>query len=101
MAGPNIEIILGGLAAAMRTQDPGHIREFLAGDAWNTRDPEKVAGAYTEDSVWRNRDEFLTGRAETNAFLRRVEPGAWLRAAQGPVGLPRQPDRRPLPVRAL
>ena len=40
-----------------------------AEDAWNTRDPEKVALAYTEDSVWRNRDDFLVGRAEILAFL--------------------------------
>ena len=40
-----------------------------AEDAWNTRDPERVAGAYTEDSQWRNREEFLTGRAEIVAFL--------------------------------
>lgn len=39
--------------------------------AWNTRDPEKVALAYTPDSVWRNRDEFVTGRAEIAALLRR------------------------------
>ena len=32
-----------------------------AEDAWNTRDPERVAGAYTEDSQWRNRDEFFSG----------------------------------------
>jgi nuclear transport factor 2 (NTF2) superfamily protein len=43
----------------------------LAEDAWNTRDPEKVAGAYTEDSRWRNRSEFLNGRAEIVAFLTR------------------------------
>ena len=42
-----------------------------AEDAWNTRDPELVAAAYSEDSVWRNRDEFITGRAEIVAFLRR------------------------------
>ncbi|QFZ19524.1 nuclear transport factor 2 family protein [Saccharothrix syringae] len=42
-----------------------------AEDAWNTRDPERVAAAYTEDSVWRNRDEFITGRAEIVDFLRR------------------------------
>jgi uncharacterized protein len=41
-----------------------------AEDAWNTRDPERVALAYTEDSVWRNRDQFLTGREEIIAFLR-------------------------------
>src|ERR671921_1358074 len=40
-----------------------------AEDAWNSRDPEQVALAYTEDSVWRNRDTFLTGRAEIVAFL--------------------------------
>ena len=43
----------------------------LAEDAWNTRDPEKVAGAYTVDSRWRNRAEFLNGRAEIVAFLTR------------------------------
>ena len=42
-----------------------------AEDAWNTRDPEKVAGAYTEDSQWRNRAEFPTGRAQIVAFLTR------------------------------
>ncbi|OYN95091.1 hypothetical protein B0O41_1084 [Propionibacteriaceae bacterium ES.041] len=40
-----------------------------AEDAWNTRDPERVALAYTEDSQWRNRDLFLTGRAEIVEFL--------------------------------
>lgn len=40
-----------------------------AEDSWNTRDPERVAQAYTEDSVWRNRDQFLNGRAEIVAFL--------------------------------
>jgi nuclear transport factor 2 (NTF2) superfamily protein len=40
-----------------------------AEDAWNTKDPERVAGAYTEDSVWRNRDTFVSGRAEIVAFL--------------------------------
>jgi uncharacterized protein len=39
--------------------------------AWNTREPERVAGAYTEDSQWRNRDEFVTGRAQIVAFLTR------------------------------
>lgn len=41
-----------------------------AEDAWNTRDPEKVAAAYSADSVWRNRDRFVTGRAEIAGFLR-------------------------------
>ncbi len=39
--------------------------------AWNTRDPDRVAAAYTEDSEWRNRDEFITGRVEIRAFLQR------------------------------
>jgi len=43
----------------------------LAEDAWNTRDPERVAGAYTEDSRWRNRAEFFAGREAIVAFLRR------------------------------
>jgi hypothetical protein len=40
-----------------------------AEDAWNTRDPDRVSLAYTEDSVWRNRDLFITGRAEIVEFL--------------------------------
>ena len=42
-----------------------------AEDAWNTRDPERVAGAYTPDSEWRNRSEFIRGREEIVAFLTR------------------------------
>jgi uncharacterized protein len=42
-----------------------------AENAWNTRDPERVALAYTEDSEWRNRSEFLTGRAAIREFLAR------------------------------
>jgi uncharacterized protein len=43
----------------------------MAEDAWNTRDPARVALAYTLDSQWRNRAEFINGRAEIEAFLRR------------------------------
>lgn len=43
----------------------------MAEDAWNTRDPEKVALAYTQDTVWRNRSEFLNGRDEVRDFLTR------------------------------
>jgi nuclear transport factor 2 (NTF2) superfamily protein len=46
-----------------------------AEDAWNTRDPQRVALAYSEDSVWRNRDTFIHGRAEIVAFL----SGKWER----------------------
>ena len=42
-----------------------------AEDAWNTRDPERVSLAYTEDSEWRNRTEFLAGRDAIRAFLER------------------------------
>jgi uncharacterized protein len=42
-----------------------------AENAWNTRDPEKVSLAYTEDSEWRNRSEFITGRAAIKEFLTR------------------------------
>jgi uncharacterized protein len=41
----------------------------LAENAWTTRDPERVVEAYTEDSQWRNRDEFLQGREAIRAFL--------------------------------
>jgi nuclear transport factor 2 (NTF2) superfamily protein len=41
----------------------------LAEDAWNSRDPARVALAYSVDSRWRNRAEFITGRAEIEAFL--------------------------------
>ena len=43
----------------------------MAEDGWNNRDPEKVALAYTVDSEWRNRNEFLKGRAEIIEFLKR------------------------------
>lgn len=43
----------------------------MAEDAWNTRDPERVSLAYTVDSRWRNRAEFLVGRDEIVAFLTR------------------------------
>ncbi|MEJ2406608.1 MAG: nuclear transport factor 2 family protein [Candidatus Thiodiazotropha sp.] len=43
----------------------------LAEDAWNTRDPDKVALVYTEDTRWRNRTEFPVGREEVRQFLHR------------------------------
>jgi nuclear transport factor 2 (NTF2) superfamily protein len=52
------------------TEETARQKVQAAEDAWNTRDPERVALAYTEDSVWRNRDRFLTGREEIVAFLR-------------------------------
>ncbi|MAW81449.1 MAG: hypothetical protein CMI63_14520 [Parvularcula sp.] len=47
----------------------------LAEDAWNGRDPERVSLAYTENSRWRNRSEFINGRAEIIAFLTRKWAG--------------------------
>jgi nuclear transport factor 2 (NTF2) superfamily protein len=52
-------------------EDSARARVQAAEDAWNTRDPQRVATAYTTDSVWRNRDEFITGRDEIVAFLTR------------------------------
>jgi nuclear transport factor 2 (NTF2) superfamily protein len=43
----------------------------MAEDGWNSRDPERVAGAYSLDSRWRNRAEFISGRAAIVAFLQR------------------------------
>ncbi len=43
----------------------------MAEDAWNSRDPERVSLAYTPDSVWRNRAEFLSGREDIVQFLKR------------------------------
>jgi len=42
-----------------------------AEDAWNSRDPDRVAGVYTEDTVWRNRAEFPVGREQVRQFLQR------------------------------
>jgi uncharacterized protein len=47
----------------------------LAEDGWNSRDPKRVALAYSEDTRWRNRSEFVNGRAEVEAFLTRK----WIR----------------------
>jgi uncharacterized protein len=53
------------------TQETAKAKVQAAEDAWNSRDPERVALAYTEDSDWRNRDEFFQGREAIKAFLRR------------------------------
>ncbi|HEX4769856.1 MAG TPA: nuclear transport factor 2 family protein [Bryobacteraceae bacterium] len=53
------------------TRDTAIQKVRLAEDAWNSRDPEKVALAYTVDSRWRNRSEFLNGRQEIIGFLTR------------------------------
>ena len=51
------------------TEDTARQKVQSAEDAWNTRDPQRVASAYTPDSVWRNRDIFVTGRAQIVQFL--------------------------------
>ena len=53
------------------TEETATQKVRMAEDAWNGRDPAKVALAYTPDSTWRNRAEFLNGRAEIEAFLTR------------------------------
>ena len=50
--------------------DSARLKVRLAEDGWNSRDPARVALAYTPDSVWRNRAEFLTGRADIESFLK-------------------------------
>lgn len=57
------------------TLESARAKVQVAEDLWNTRDPEKVARAYTEDCIWRNRDVFLQGHAAIIAFLR----GKWSR----------------------
>ncbi len=51
--------------------ETARLKVQAAQDAWNTRDPQRVAGAYTPDSVWRNRSEFVRGTGEIVAFLTR------------------------------
>ena len=53
------------------THDTAAQKVQAAEDAWNTRDPERVAQAYTVDAVWRNRDLFVNGRDEIIVFLTR------------------------------
>ncbi|CCH77383.1 conserved hypothetical protein [Nostocoides japonicum T1-X7] len=53
------------------TEETARAKVQAAEDAWNTRDPERVAGAYSVDTVWRNRHEHVRGREEVVAFLTR------------------------------
>ncbi len=53
------------------THESALLKVRLAEDGWNSRDPAKVALAYTVDTQWRNRAEFVTSRAEAQAFLSR------------------------------
>ena len=72
------------------TEQTARTKVQAAEDAWNTRDPQRVALAYTADSVWRNRDEFLTGRDEARArHGADFDLKAWHRSVLdlGPLGL--------------
>ncbi len=53
------------------TEETAAQKARMAEDAWNSRDPEKIALAYTENSIWRNRAEFINGRSEIVTFLTR------------------------------
>jgi uncharacterized protein len=53
------------------TDETARQKVRLAEDAWNTRDPDRVVGVYTEDTRWRNRAEFPVGRAQVREFLQR------------------------------
>ena len=53
------------------TEETARLKVQAAEDAWNSRDPERVALAYTEDSEWRNRSEFINGRLAIIDLLRR------------------------------
>ena len=53
------------------TEETARAKVKVAQDAWNTRNPELVAKAYTSDSQWRNRTEFFSGRAAIMEFLNR------------------------------
>lgn len=53
------------------TEETAAQKVRMAENAWNTKDPEKISLAYTEDSIWRNRSEFLQGRVDIVAFLQR------------------------------
>ena len=53
------------------TADTARQKVRMAEDAWNSRDPDRVVGVYTEDTRWRNRAEFPVGRAQVKDFLQR------------------------------
>jgi nuclear transport factor 2 (NTF2) superfamily protein len=57
------------------TEETARQKVLMAENAWNSKDAERVAGAYTPDSQWRNRNEFVQGRKEIVAFLK----GKWER----------------------
>lgn len=71
MATQHVEKAPTSVIAPPFTAETAKQKVRLAEDAWNSRDPNRVALAYTEDSVWRNRSEFITGREQIRKFLTR------------------------------
>ena len=81
------------------TAETAALKVQAAEDAWNTRDPERVALAYSVDSEWRNRAEFIRGRNEIKAFLSaQMGERTGLQAEENPVGVRRQPHRSELRI---
>ena len=68
--GSEVDMMTPGIGPPF-TEESALVKVQMAEDLWNTRDPERVVLAYTEDSEWRNRAEFLKGREELREFLRR------------------------------
>ena len=73
MIGPKValarQVTTSTIIAPPFTRETALRKVQLAEDAWNTRDPERVCLAYSLDSEWRNRTDFLRGREEIKAFL--------------------------------
>src|SRR6476469_2733408 len=82
------------------TRETATQKARMAEDAWNSRDPERVSLAYTVDSTWRNRAEFLSGRPAIVQFLqRKMGKRAGLSPDQRDMGLPRGAYRGSICVR--
>jgi len=71
------------------TKETALAKVKAAENAWNTRDPERVAPAYTEDTEWRNRAEFFKGREAVKEFLRRNPNAVILSHAPRPAQIAR------------
>jgi nuclear transport factor 2 (NTF2) superfamily protein len=79
------------------TEETARQKVQMAEDAWNSRDPARVSLAYTPDTEWRNRAEFLRGRAEVVEFLtRKWAKEHELSPQENALGLHQPPHRRAL-----
>ena len=82
------------------TRETAAQKARMAEDAWNSRDPERVALAYTEDSRWRNRSEFFEGRAAIVSVPHpQMGEGTRLSPDQGSLGVRRQSHRGAVSIR--